>query len=120
LQRTEVKDGKYDDIRSDPAYAEAFRDYNLPVSDLEPDEAARRIAASAVREQLLAALVDWANIQTDAAQFKKLAALVRLADDDPWRKQVLFDSLDRQEWPRVARLAQQPETLRLLPARLLT
>ena len=54
----------------------------------------RGVLEEAERKQILAALVDWANIQTDPAHFKKLAALVRFADDDPWCKQVFFDALD--------------------------
>jgi tetratricopeptide (TPR) repeat protein len=119
LQQAEVKDGAFDNARADPLYAAAFRKYNLPVLELEPADAARRIAASAIREQLLAALEDWASIhQTASARFKQLADLVRRADDDPWRKQVFFAALDKRDWPRVVRLAQQPEALDQPPARL--
>jgi hypothetical protein len=114
LQQAEVKDGHFDNERADPLYAEAFRKYNLPVLELEPDEAARRIAASAIREQLLAALVDWAKFQKDFGRYKQLAALVRLADDDPWR-QKLFAAVNGKQ---LARLAEQPEALDQPPARL--
>src|SRR5205823_70584 len=67
LEKTGVKDGQFDMAKADPLYADAFRKYDLPVMELQPDEAARRIAVSAIREQLLAALVDWANVQTDLA-----------------------------------------------------
>jgi hypothetical protein len=83
--------------------------------ELEPQEAAERIAASAIREQLLAALVDWSNIRTEPATQKKLGDVIRLADDDPWRRQ-LFDTLDRKDWPALAHLAKQPEALGLSQA----
>jgi superkiller protein 3 len=118
LQQAEVKDGRFDSERADPLYAEAFRQYNLPVLELEPAEAARRIADSAIREQLLAALVNWADVHPDLARSNQLVALVRLADDDPWRTQVLFPALDKKDWPRIARLARQPEALNQPPARL--
>src|SRR6202030_4214678 len=73
LQRATVKDGHFDNLSADPLYVAAFRDYNLPVLDLEPDEAAERIAASPISEQLLGALGDWANIKTDGAEKQKLA-----------------------------------------------
>jgi tetratricopeptide (TPR) repeat protein len=114
LQQAEVKEGHFDNLRADPVYAEAFRRYQIPVGELEPAEAARRIAASAIREPLLAALVDWARVQTDPAAFKRLTALVRSVDENPWRKQ-LFEAVDREDWRRVARLAQQPEALDQFP-----
>jgi serine/threonine-protein kinase len=120
MAKTSVQDGNFDDAAADPFYAAAFHDYDLPVMDLDPAESAQRIAASAIREFLLAALVDWANIQTDPTRFKQLAALVRLADDDPWRKQVFFDALDQQDWPQLTRLALEPEVLRWPPARLVS
>jgi serine/threonine protein kinase/Flp pilus assembly protein TadD len=110
LQKAEVKNGYFDLQGANPAFAIAFRDYNLPVLDLEPSEAARRIAASAIREQLLAALVDWADLKTDPADKKKLTAVIRMSDTDPWRQQV-FDVVDHKNWPQLARLARQPEAL---------
>jgi hypothetical protein len=58
LQRTQIKDGRYDGESTATAFAAAFGEYNLPVWELELDETARRIAASAIREQLLAGLVE--------------------------------------------------------------
>ncbi|HLW64418.1 MAG TPA: tetratricopeptide repeat protein, partial [Gemmataceae bacterium] len=118
LQRTAISD---DDFQSDPAYMEAFRDYNLPVKDLEPGEAARRIATSAIREQILAALYDWdwvLALKGAAAEHQKLAALIRLADSDPWRRQ-LYDLLDRKDIVGLVHLSQQPGALGQSPARLL-
>jgi serine/threonine protein kinase len=41
------------------AYREAFQDYDIDVPSLEPAEAADRVRASAIREQLVAALDFW-------------------------------------------------------------
>jgi tetratricopeptide (TPR) repeat protein len=117
LQQTEVKDEHYDVVRSDPAYAEAFRDYNLPVNELEPDEIARRVAASAIREQLLGALMDWARVQTNPVDRQKLGAVIRLADSDPWRRQ-LYEMLDRKDYAGLVRLSQEPQALGQPPVRL--
>ena len=117
LQKAEVKEGHFDDVRADPAYAKAFAAYNLPALELEPNEASRRIALSAIREQLLAALMDWANINTDPAEHKRLAALIRSADRDPWRRHLL-DALDRNDQPELARLARDPAALGQPAARL--
>ncbi|HEV3448676.1 MAG TPA: protein kinase, partial [Gemmataceae bacterium] len=117
LQRAAVKDGHFDNLSADPLYVAAFRDYNLPVLDLEPDEAAERIAASAISEQLLGALGDWANIKTDGAEKQKLAALLRLADRDPWRQQI-YHAVDHKDWPGLARLAKAPQALKQPPGRL--
>jgi len=117
LQRATVKDGHFDNLSADPLYMGAFRDYNLPVMDLESDEAAERIAASAIGEQLLGALGDWANIKTDGAEKQKLAALLRLADSDPWRQQI-YDAVDHKDWPGLARLAKAPQALDQPPGRL--
>jgi tetratricopeptide (TPR) repeat protein/tRNA A-37 threonylcarbamoyl transferase component Bud32 len=117
LEQASVKDGHFDDLSANPLYAAAFCAYNLPVMELEPDDAAEFIAASPIREQLLAALVDWARIQTDDAPKQKLAAVLRLADDDAWRQQ-LRAAVVRQDWQGLARLAKQPEALGQPPSRL--
>jgi tetratricopeptide (TPR) repeat protein/serine/threonine protein kinase len=118
LQRTSVKDGHFDLQAADSAYADAFGDYDVSVMAPEPGETARRVRDSAIREPLLAALVDWANLKTDPADKKKLTAILRLADSDPWRQQV-FDALDNKDWPRLARMAGQPEALSQPPTRIL-
>ena len=116
LQRASVKDGAYDDESAATAFAAAFGEYNLPVWELEPDEAARRIAASAIREQLLAGLVEWANVLADPAERKKMSMVLRSADQNPRRQQV-WDALDHQDGVRLAELAQSAEALDQPPGR---
>src|SRR5262249_47943006 len=108
---------------SDPAYTAAFHSYGLPLT-LDPPEAARRIVASAIREQLLAALDDWifVKLTADPAGQKRLLTIARLADDDPWRRQ--FRDLkvwkNREELEQLAASpevsAQPPATVILLGA----
>src|SRR5205823_2272856 len=43
-------------------YVLAFRDYGIPVGGLEVEEAARRVKASAIRDDLVAALDKWAGL----------------------------------------------------------
>jgi tetratricopeptide (TPR) repeat protein len=114
LEQTSVKDNYFDQQRADPLYAAAFHNYDLPVLELEPSETARRITASAIRAQLMAALVDWAAIRGSDADYKKLTALVLLVEEDPWRRQV-YRALNEKDWPRITRLAQDPDALDLSP-----
>jgi tetratricopeptide (TPR) repeat protein len=117
LAKAETKDEHFDYLGSASLYADAFRHYNLPVLELEPDEAARRIGASAIREQLLAALVDWWKIKRLPAEAdrKQLGAVVRLVDSVPWQQQVVA-ALEDEDGTQLARLAQQPEVLSQPPA----
>jgi tetratricopeptide (TPR) repeat protein len=117
LQKAEVKDGDFDEKSAAPAYAAAFDAYKLPVLELEPEEAALRLADSAIREQLFAALVDWANVHSDPVEKKQLGTLLRLADRNPWRQQV-WDAVDDQDGSKLARLAQTAEALDQPPSRL--
>jgi tetratricopeptide (TPR) repeat protein len=118
LQKADVEDGHFDFKKAGPLFAKAFRAYSLPVLELEPDEAARAIAVSAIREQLLAALIDWYNIQPPAADKKKLAALLRWGDKNRLWGPILSPA-DQKDGRRLARLAQSVDTLREPPASLL-
>jgi serine/threonine-protein kinase len=116
-QAAETKDEHFDSASADPAYAAAFGHYNLPVLELEPEEAAPRLVASAISKQLLAALVDWHNVHPDSVEKKQLRTLLRLADGNAWRQQV-WDALDDQDGAKLARLAQSAEALEQPPSRL--
>jgi serine/threonine protein kinase/Flp pilus assembly protein TadD len=116
-QQAALKGEHFDNPGAAPAYAEAFRDYNLPVLELDADEAARRIAASAIRTELLATVGDWAIITQDPVARSKLRTVIALADRTPWKQQV-FDAINHKDWAALARLAQEPETFRQPPARL--
>jgi hypothetical protein len=68
-----------------PAYTQAFKDYGIPIFDLDVEEAARRIAASPIRDWLIVALDDCAGDSGDV--FKHVLPIARRAEKDPWRQQ---------------------------------
>ncbi len=92
-----------------PAYETAFREYGLPIFDLETEEAARRIAASPIRDWLVAALDDCAG--NDGPLIETLLPIARHVErNDPWRRQY-FDARMRNDLPALLRLARQPEAV---------
>jgi serine/threonine-protein kinase len=87
-------------------YAEAFRNYGIALTVLEPAAAAARIRTSAIRETLLAFLHDWMlNWETDADR-DRLRAVLDRADDDAWRRRL------RQALSRVYNPGKREELLR--------
>jgi tetratricopeptide (TPR) repeat protein len=81
-----VQDGHFDTAGADRAYGEVFRDYGLDIAALAPDQAAERIRASAIREQLVAALDGWQHVKALADE--RLLAVAQRADADRWRRQL--------------------------------
>ncbi|HMC88680.1 MAG TPA: serine/threonine-protein kinase, partial [Gemmataceae bacterium] len=73
----------YQTLSPEQLYAEAFHNYGIALTMLEP-AAARRIRGSAIRETLLAFLHDWLYHVSDAHR-AKLRAIVDAADNDGWR-----------------------------------
>jgi tetratricopeptide (TPR) repeat protein len=97
-----------------PAYEAAFKEYGLPVFDLGPEEAARRIAASPIRDWLVAALDDCAS--NNVPLIRQLLPIARrVYHEDSWRRQY-FDARIRLDRPALSRLMQQPEALAQPPA----
>jgi serine/threonine-protein kinase len=105
--------GMIDTDRADAAYARAFRAYGLDVAELEPADAAERIAASAVRPQLVAALEDWSSMKRKDPQGKAhLLAAARLADPDEYRNR-LRDAMHKGDKAALEELARGPEVASL-------
>jgi tetratricopeptide (TPR) repeat protein len=98
LSQTAIKDERFDSGAADFLYTEAFEEYDLRVLSLGPQEAARRVASSALAKELVAALINWGNIAADRATRKKLIATGRLAERDP-RRQEFLKALWRHDWP---------------------
>jgi serine/threonine-protein kinase len=95
-----------------PLYAGVFRRFGLDLST--PEEAAALVRASPVREPVLAALQDWAEITKDAAERRQLLALVEQADDDEWRRR--FRAMaERRDVKSLEALARREETLEQSP-----
>jgi serine/threonine-protein kinase len=65
-------------------YADAFRNYGIPLLTQQPEEAAGRIRASSIREKLLVFLHDWLHRVPDESRARLREVLDR-ADDDAWR-----------------------------------
>ncbi len=71
------------------AYAAAFRDYGIDVLALEPKEAARQIAARPrVSVALAAALDDWLALEFDQPVARRLLAVSREVDPEPYRNRL--------------------------------
>jgi tetratricopeptide (TPR) repeat protein len=90
LKTTADRGGKFDWQTGNAAYAEAFARHELDVDGLDLQEAAGRILASPIRQQLITALDDWAwmrkTLKVDGWQ--RRLALARLVDPDPWRNRL--------------------------------
>jgi tetratricopeptide (TPR) repeat protein len=96
-----------------PAYEAAFREFGLPVFQLSVKEAARRIAASAIREELLAALDDCASNNGELIQ--RLLPIARRVARDPWQRRY-FEARIRNDRSALLQLAKEPEALAQPPA----
>jgi serine/threonine protein kinase/Flp pilus assembly protein TadD len=95
--------------QADAPYTLAFRDYGIDIDSLEPAEAARRIRARPIKRELLAALDTWSqsrrgNSEDRQADWKRLLAVARAADDDSWRNQVR-DALEQDDHRALNKLA---------------
>jgi serine/threonine protein kinase/tetratricopeptide (TPR) repeat protein len=108
LETTAVKDGHFDQPRAAPRYAAVLRDYG--VDPATPEEAAARLRRSRLREALLAALEEWARVTPDAAEQRRLEAVLHAAEPAPdafrtrWRAAVR-----RQDGAALAQLAGEPD-----------
>jgi serine/threonine-protein kinase len=90
----EIRSAQADDtdrLRTDAAYADAFREAGIDLAKLAPAEAAAKIKARppSVAPGLIAALDAWAAIRRNQRRNPEGAALLsrvaQLADPDPWR-----------------------------------
>jgi tetratricopeptide (TPR) repeat protein len=98
-------------------YREAFAWYGLDIESRSEDDAAAGVAASALREQLLAALDHWAELAAPAegGLARRLALITHLADGDPARRQLRAAALKRDA-RAIAELAGRSDLPRLAPA----
>src|SRR5262249_13589102 len=74
----------WDHVWADAAYEAAFREFGIDVPTPDRALAAERIQASAIREQLVAGLDDWAWIipRKSAARREQVRSVAGLADPD--------------------------------------
>jgi len=103
------------------AYEAAFADYGLPISEFlsgaareeQFEETARRIAASPIRDRLVAALDDCAQSIELCQRLLPIAR--RVEEKNPWRLQY-FDARIRNDVAALLRLGRQPEALTQPPS----
>jgi serine/threonine protein kinase/Flp pilus assembly protein TadD len=86
------QEGREEAVR-DGLYVQAFQDFGIDVDALDPGEAAARVRDHPIWLQLTAALDCWADDRLNGnaakdASWKRLFAVARAADPDPWRNQV--------------------------------
>jgi serine/threonine-protein kinase len=93
------------------AYDESFRAYGIEVGRMDPDEAAARIRSSAIREELAAALDDWACF-ADRDQARILVKISHQADPEPTRD-AFRDALARNQVLELMRIGLTTENEKL-------
>jgi serine/threonine-protein kinase len=91
-------------------YANAFRNYGIPLVTLEPSKAAARIRNSAVRGPLLAYLHDWLYWVSDENRARLRDVLDR-ADDDTWRHayRIALEKKDLEKLNDLAHALEAPD-----------
>jgi tetratricopeptide (TPR) repeat protein len=104
----------YDVASAERGYAEVFRKHGLGIEGDDTRAFARRVSDSAVKEQLLSALDDWAFTTNDKKRRSWLMEVARRADPHPWRDR-LRDPKRWRDRKYLQKLAEQakPEELSL-------
>jgi eukaryotic-like serine/threonine-protein kinase len=113
------KETGFDDVGADRLYAEAFTWYGLDITAPDPQEAAGRMRASAIRNSLIVELDNWATIRNELHRGGgvPLRVVTDLADDDPWRRR-LRAAAGRQDRTALEGLAEEEGALSQPPANL--
>jgi tetratricopeptide (TPR) repeat protein len=109
---------RFNNARADREYKTAFRDAGLGEPPDDPDGAAGRVGASAVRVPLVAALDDWAVCSPDKVRRDWVLRVARGADPDAWRARARDpaawgDAVALAELARTAPVVDQPPPLLL-------
>src|SRR5262249_45058414 len=87
-------------------YADAFRDYGIPVMTLDSAEAAKRLRESTIYEVLLAFMHDWLY-RLQEQDRARLREVLDRADTDNWRKD-FRDTLMQKDAKKLSLLARAP------------
>jgi tetratricopeptide (TPR) repeat protein len=91
LEQIRLNRATFDNSRAEQEYPEVFREAGLAIEPGQQKAVATLIQESAIKEQLLAALDDWAwlgHIGKHAELTSRLLETARLVDADPWRNRV--------------------------------
>jgi Flp pilus assembly protein TadD len=100
-----------------PEYRQAFAQRDLDLTALAPAEAAKRIAASAVKAELVAAVDDWALHEPRPGLRNRLLDVARRADPGPWTDR-FRDPAVRADRAAVEKLAAEADPARTSAATL--
>jgi tetratricopeptide (TPR) repeat protein len=100
-------------------YARAFRDFGINLEELEEVEASGLVRASAIRNQLVAALDDWIvrGQHPSRARRDRLVALANADDDDAWRNR-FRTAVHQKDRPALLAVVDLPEVNKLPPGTL--
>ncbi len=85
FRRAVLINGLFDNRGAERDYAAALREADLGQEEDHAEAVAARIRASAIREQLVAALDDWAAVTKNESRRAWLLRVASLADPDAWR-----------------------------------
>ncbi len=85
LRPNPAADRRFNNTRADREYESAFREAGFGAIGEDPAGMAARVAASAVREPLVAALDDWAVGAADESRRAWVLEVTRKAEPDVWR-----------------------------------
>jgi superkiller protein 3 len=109
-------DEKWDAARGCAEYRKVFAWHRFDVLASDIDELARTIRGSAAREDIVAALDDWARVESDAKRRRRLLRLANGADEPgPWR-QAVRQALAQQDRKQFRQLVRNAETGKPTPA----
>lgn len=109
LRKATVIDGKFNLQAALRWYPRAFRQAGLALDKVKPKQAAENIRKSAIRQQLVAALDDWAFVAMVANQkglTEKLLSIARMADPDVLRDRIRDPNLWRNR-PAMKKLSHE-------------
>jgi Flp pilus assembly protein TadD len=98
-----------------PEYRAAFERRGLNTAD-EVEAVGRRVAASPVREVLVAALDDWISLELNDEECDRLVRIAKAADPDPAWRDRFRDALTRRDRDALRQLAAEADFGRLSPA----
>jgi Flp pilus assembly protein TadD/tRNA A-37 threonylcarbamoyl transferase component Bud32 len=101
---TEGGTGHFNEETAPPEYRRAFAERGLDPTALNPADAALRIASSAVKAELVAAVDDWALYEPDATLRDRLLEVARKADPGVWTDRLRTPAV-RSDRAEVAKLA---------------
>jgi tetratricopeptide (TPR) repeat protein len=104
---------------ADRLYAALFAEHGLNVAG-DPGTIAAQIRGSAIRDQLIFALEDWAGVKNGVKRGSGagLRAIIRLADNDPWRQQIR-GHFEAKNFDLLKQIAQADDVMQQPPANLL-